>query len=133
MTELRDEGLVTDDPVVAAMFFGGEGILYRSINTTGWHEIERWATLFEHMVRWPQDEHKLLIPYPVVWAAIQPVEGEGCIEDGPGWAGYLVVVTYDKLCIESESDVACYHKRVLNIVTTRSELRDLVRRCKEAL
>ena len=125
MTKLRDEGVMTDDPVVKAMFKGVE-VRERIPLSDVWTNCYLIAEDIGF-------SRIIYIPYSAVWAAIQPVEGEGCIEDGPGWAGYLVVVTYDKLCIESESDVACYHKRVLNIVTTRSELRDLVRRCKEAL
>ena len=119
--ELTDAGLVTSDPVIAASF----------LNEMVFADWARVA--FGHTNDWKEGRlgacdigvFTILIPYPLIKAAYQPVEGEGAIyEDGlvdPSVA--LRVFTYI-------SGSKCYHKKVLNIVTTRAELRELIEVCE---
>jgi hypothetical protein len=57
--------------------------------------------------------------------AIAPVEGEGTVWDFPEkhlWEELVVDKSY-----KQGRNFVCFHKRVLNIVTTRAELREVRR------
>jgi hypothetical protein len=126
MTELQDEGLVTDDPVVAAMFLGKTvGVDDTVFDADVWDDLREITE--DSVRRFIGDDYEgpeILIPYPTVWAVIKPVEGEPFIREAemsPG-IGYTTML---------RPFGPHYHKRVLNIITTWGELRELVRRCKE--
>lgn len=124
MTKHTDEGLVTDDPQIAAMFLGKD-IDVRNANHTGWLFLEPMALI-------GQEEWR--IPYPLVWQAIQPVEGEGYIPDCPAYSLNDDLQVRKNYHTHIIGDPDCWHKRIhkriLNIITTRIELRELVKRCK---
>jgi len=124
MTRYDDAGLVTDDPVVAAMFLGwpGDGHVYRihsqkeqfDLGDAGWCKT-------------------VTIPWPLVYEAIQPVEGEGCVYDYPTYdvlQNPLTVYLYRGLVDMGNVENRHYHKRVLNLITTRAELRELVAKAR---
>ena len=130
MIELHDTGLVTSDPVIASMFLGKK---IRALDGE-W----RLMTIDEDGDFWigkfGDDEPetcvtRITIPYPLVREAYQPVEGEGFVFDHPDEP------LYTPLNVEIDipgHPYAAYHKRVLNIVTSRAELRELVAKCQEA-
>jgi hypothetical protein len=123
MTEYTKEGLVTDDPQIVVMFYGAD-IQYKSLAAMRWHEINTWKDFFEHLIRWRQDEYRALIPWPIAREAYQPIQGEGFVTDSERfetWRTLDVKANYRGGCSY------CYHKRILNIITTRSELRELVK------
>ena len=138
MIKLTDEGLVTDEAQVAAMFLGetldeGSRYLFYEIGTrkpggsADFGIVDDEAT--EDAAHYSLN---ITIPYPLVKTAIQPVEGEAYIEDGQGYllSDFLSVYRiYHK--DERRLETASVHKRVLNIVTTRGELRELVAKCEE--
>lgn len=68
---------------------------------------------------------------PTVAAAIEPVEGEGYVLDTVCHSLTDPLTIYTDLIPDAYRERSnCYHKRVLNIVTTRAELRDIVGRCE---
>jgi hypothetical protein len=77
---------------------------------------------------------EIVIPWPLVWQAIQPVEGEGCVDDSEQYRinAPLDVAHYLSTLPQKEGmwEIEYYHKRVLNIITTRAELRDLVEKAR---
>ena len=115
MTRYEKEGLVTDDPLIAALFF--DKILEkRDWEDGGWMKI--------HIGFVNRDTYR--IHWPTVWEIIQPVEDEGYIEDFNIYTNNILLsikAVYPKYVSNSKG---YYHKRVLNIVTTRAELRELV-------
>lgn len=132
--ELTDEGLVTSDPVIAAMFLGkniseDSGLL--SITDDDDTPFVVRYTNGDEAPYWD-----ILIPYPLVRESYQPVEGEGYVVDSPAlpleqtlgvwWTNEPAAV------MRRHPDIKCYHKNVLNIVTTRAELRELVSKCEES-
>ncbi len=124
MIKLTKVGLVTDEAQVASMFLVGqdeEGI--RVVGISGVNVTHLGAQC------WP-----ITIPWPTVKAAIQPVEGEGFVGDAPELDrfGLTVYQNYNEYEREALIYWKLYHKRVLNIVTTRAELRDLVKHVEEA-
>jgi hypothetical protein len=129
---LTDAGLVTSDPVIAAMFLGEEicddcqlaWIWYNQYGNRGFTIADR---------EWHEtDAEQITIPRSLVKAAIQAVEGEGYVTDHIEFSDEKPLIVYTDLPHISEQDAfSYYHKRVLNIVTTRTELRELVSRCKE--
>jgi len=133
MTRYDDAGLVTDDPVAAAMFIGREVKCLRWLDETApldgvadgiWYW---WADSFLE-----QEDLPVLIPWPTVWAAIQPVEGEGYTFDYPDYSlsQELSVVPNYHGAVSLPFKTDYFHKRVLNIVTTRAELRELVEKAR---
>jgi len=130
MIKLTNEGLVTDEAQVAVMFWDGKGVLgQNSLIQERWHSIGDWAQFIYNMIEGNKcgDEYKVLIPYPLVKAAYQPVEGEGYVIDNADFDTWplSLLTPWFKVGIGER----CYHKRVLNIVTTRGELRELVAKC----
>ncbi len=139
---LTDAGLVTSDPVIAAMFLEGQKIDF-------WNAINEWFDGWLARITWRKEcpfettqdvpykkvAEKIRIPRSLVWAAIQPVEGEGCVVDSSPALDdeNLRVLCYPNPLTGSKLDVRFYHKRVLNLVTTRAELRELVAKCQPAV
>jgi hypothetical protein len=131
---LTDEGLQTSDAVIGSMFLGKDIKGCRLVSVVG----DRWFGYEEHLTAGdgvPRYINRITIPWPTVREAIQPVEWEGCVlddtfyESSIGWP--LNVKTYNGIP-DRFKQASAYHKRVLNIVTTRAELRELVARCEEA-
>ena len=127
--ELTDSGLVTSDPVIASMFLGKDMMGGRliSIKHNKLFELEVYETIGNR----PLFVGTNAIPYPLVREAYQPVEGEGYVIDWPTLDEDMpfCIAVFEGLL---GKDFLCYHKRVLNIVTTRAELRELVAKCQEA-
>jgi hypothetical protein len=133
VTKLTDAGLVTDDPVIASMFLG-ENIEFMYNEVDSQPAKGKLVLIGDDMGAYFEREGKtwqydaVLIPYPLIKAAIQPVEGEGYVYDDDELTEYVDIVVlpnYRPRPVEG-----CYHKRVLNIVTTRAELRELIGRCE---
>lgn len=133
MIRLDKEGLTTDDPVIASGFLHCKikGCKLTGISV-GWADGKTRFYL--------QDGGKditqltITIPYPTVLALIQPIEGKAFVAIHPLDSGELapsIMISYQKDWGEGTS-ARCYHKRVLNIVTTRAELRELIDKCQEA-
>ena len=133
--ELTDAGLVTSDPVIASMFLGKRvGFLYNDVDSIS--EYGQFVQLGYDAGPYFQRQHytwqydKILIPYPLVREAYQPVEGEGYVHDHDAYETEELSVM--PLTGETHRPGRIYHKRILNIVTIRAELRDLVAKCEEA-
>ena len=64
--------------------------------------------------------------------AYQPVEGEGCVYDSRRLehGNVPLRVIYYRKPKKPESHEYWYHKCILNIVTARAELRELVEKCE---
>jgi hypothetical protein len=124
--KLTDEGLVTSDPVIAAMFLNEAVELFYKGAWWKWTIEEDGAAYLHETIR---------IPYPLVWEAIQPVEGEGYFvlkhdiyfqkeanEESP-----FYVISFPEKGIKTENVVrAC----PLTTSKTIGELRALVSKCK---
>lgn len=116
---LTPDGLVTSDPMITAMFWGWqwEGKVYRIHSQKEQFDLGKAGWCIE-----------VTIPRRLVSEVIEPVEGEGFLIDLPANEGELkVFAPYPPM----SPALGHYHKRVLNIVTTRAELRTLVAWCKE--
>ena len=130
MIKLTDEGLVTDEAQVAVMFWDGKGVLgQNSLIQERWHSIGDWAQFIYNMIEGNKcgDEYKVLIPYPLVKAAYQPVEGEAAFRlsfhEDYELPTYFIYDEHDK----------GLHVKVCPITTgkTVGELRELVAKCEE--
>ena len=124
--ELTDKGLVTADPQIVAGYLGAnltDG--WGSLNI--WHESEEWGFTLRNGEGEEKEVDEITIPYPLIWQEIQPVKGEGFVRFYRlhPFAELIVYQNYN-----GQDDV--FHKRVLNIVTTRAELRDLVKHVEAA-
>jgi len=110
MIEYTDAGLVTDDPVVIETIKPHGPGTYR-VNKRNW-----------------------LYPWPAVWAAIQPVEGEGAIADHENYPGAVSFTVEIYAGEHAYHHTNMYHMHVLLLLKqpTRAELRELVGRCKDA-
>ncbi len=120
MIKHTKEGLVTDEAQALAAYLGKVVLL--------WQDRE-WikGILDGDDLGW----RKVCIPWPTVKAAIQPIEGEGYI------CVYRKTPDHEPLFVQPnyahpEPQFAYFHKRVLNIVTTRAELRELIKHIEEA-
>jgi len=137
MTEYRDAGLVTDDPVIAAIFLGKDILVGTLTDVTydlslSYPIFRYWRSSYDLSCAYmEQHDIEVTIPWPAVWAAIQPVEGEGYVFDMP-WSAGLAHLEIEGRYIGVPAKGA-YHKRVLNIVTSRAELRELVGRCRREI
>jgi len=127
-------GLVTDDPVIAVNFIDEEIEFFEdghwrmavleSVDGAG-----ATVRIAEGYARYPEI---VRIPRPVVCELMQPVEGEGYVEDDsytPNAVALLVEAGYRLDAVNAAMPIPkrYYHKRILNIVTTRADLRELVR------
>jgi hypothetical protein len=120
MTRYDVDGLTTDDPVVKVMAYLVAPETLRQETATGGVTYYSKFDLINSVI--------LRIPWPTVWAAIQPVEGEGFVADHPVYN--TEALTVERLTGETYRKTDLYHKRVLNIVTTRAELRELVEKAR---
>ena len=131
MIRFNKEGLTTDDPQVAAMFLDAQ--IDGAYTLTGMYaggDFDVYDNVSEKILTIGD----ILIEYPTVLSAIQPVEGEGYILDFPteNESARFVVWAHYRHMDGKRSTFFYYHKRVLNIVTTRGELREFIERCQEA-
>lgn len=138
--ELTNKGLITNDPIIAAMFLKMEIPLFDTEITCGILSRE-WSIHTDGGFTVPcsYDYNELdyfdniLISYEILWDRIQPVIGEGCVVDSDLWPDALNVITvdlYDKIYQEHQI-IKCYHIRLLNITSIRSDIRKLVEKCEE--
>lgn len=123
MIQYTEAGLVTDNPVVAAMFFGKDlgGNTLRDILWSTIGKGPRYIVRYKHGDILSAD---ICIPWSVVREAIAPVEGEGYICDNKAYSEDSPLTVYS--CCFNIKESRIYHKRILSIVTTRTELRKLV-------
>ena len=135
MIRFGKDGITTDEATIAAMFLDERIEMYWhgawcliplyddwdiSVNGFAWSTGEEGYEKLSDMIR---------IPYALVWQAIQPVEGEAFVFD-KDWN-----VEPESLEVDTDYnpkfESPCYHKRVLLIIDTRGELRELIAKCKE--
>lgn len=123
--ELTDNGLVTTAPEILVPHLGKVVSLYqdgewiRGIldgDDLGWREV--------------------CVSYPLIKEAYQPIEGEGYVYDSPVMReteALFIGCSYKptSVVLMRNPDIKYYHKRVLNMVIIRAELRDLVRHVEE--
>jgi hypothetical protein len=137
MTEYTSAGLVTDDPVIAAGFPYGACQFQKDWDSTRMSSIHYLCKInFTKQPRIFIDERgkhfeRICIPWRYIERAIQPIEGEGFVIDSNIFDGaerLLVLPNYEAK-VYGHYNYAV-HKRVLNIVTTRAELRELVKWAK---
>jgi len=130
MIKLIDEGLVIDEAQVAVMFLHKDEIKYRMqfIDTrrSQWFPITDFNAWARPIERIREGTMQILIPYPLVKAAYQPVEGEAifafCDEDEDGWSPrYGIGVRW--------AHYTCVLACPLTTGKTVGELRELVERC----
>lgn len=137
MIKYIDEGLVTDEVQVASMFLGeslyGGRMLFYGINRaeTPYGDTEFMFVDLEATEDAECLKLEILIRWPLVEAAIEPVEGEPSVIDeqwidAEKFPGLCVHHTWPPARPWEQGDAKGYHKRVLNIVTTRAELRELI-------
>ena len=106
MIKYEPESLLTDDPVIAVTIMTA----LKRYDRDGLHpRCDRY--------------HTYIFSWAEVDVAIQPVEGEGYICDNVGFINRPLAVFSD---YQRNGEDSYYHKRALNIVTTRAELRELV-------
>jgi len=139
MTKYTDEGLVTDDAVVAAMFWGTLFVRVRHVYIDAppaiWSEepiIIEWRLVIDDLQK---GLLQILIPYPLVKEAIQPVEGEGQFyvpsNRDAGDQPIYVFAKHMKVAYADDGDFPCALKLAVNPLTTGKtvgELRELVER-----
>ncbi len=140
MIKYTDEGLVlTDEDVIAASMFFGKWV---SLQTEAdCEEPEHWedGTLLRLEENVPPfgitrdidggteqlSGDKLCVAWPIVKAAIEPVEGEGYIR-------FYRMYPFAEIVVHQNynGQMNCYHMRVLFLLKepTRAELRELVER-----
>ena len=122
--ELTDAGLVTDEATIKTMYWK------YSVSLLVGGEFD--GPCFQRSVAY-LDKSIIRIPWPTVWQSIQPVEGEGyvCVDNCPDYNGALIIQSdYQRPPVGFGYEY--YHKRVLLIIDTRGELRELVSKCEEA-
>lgn len=133
MIEYTNEGIITDKPEIAVNVWGVKEVLYNNRFTQErWHKIINWEWVMRILCEFNKEEGAIiLVPYSVVWDRIQPVKGEGYIFDWPSDIDVNQEFNIHPEWSGIKGD-GCYHKRVLNMITARDELRNLVSRIKEA-
>ncbi len=131
MIKHTKEGLVTDEAQVAVMFL--EKAVLRWTKRARKKLLTLVAIREEFFYVGGQYATQITIPWPTVKAAIQPVEGEAFVVVHPMDSGELVPDLITTFRNHWARDTIFCHKRVLNIVTTRAELRELIKHIEEAL
>lgn len=136
MISYEKDGIVTDDPVVAAMF------LTCRIKQPSWDDTDFCALdgvsddcwLWWNDGMFEAENYPIFIPYPVVWEVIKPVEGEGYVFDHDDYQdSYPLFISPNCPTFSLTPKEHRYHKRILNLITTHAELRELVARCEEVM
>ena len=77
MTKYTETGLVTDEPSIAVLFYGKDGITYTTNEMERYHAKE-WSELIVRLAG-PygiEDGVKIRIPWTLVAEKLKPVEGE---------------------------------------------------------
>ncbi len=126
--ELTKDGMVTSDPVIAAMFLG-ENCTFSGFKLS---EVEYSSTYGYWFVdEKGQRSVSITIPCAALKSAITPVEGERCVFNYDSWAGWFddnILIQIEKQRIEEGSPISPrqYHWHVLLFCETRGELRELL-------
>ena len=139
MIKYTDEGIVTDEAQVAVMFLGKrievEGVAgdFLPVKSAEWYIVAdgfMWNTPPKGFC---DVTHRILIPYPLVKEAYQPIEGEGYVYDASDLKEGSAMEVFSRFDPDPrrhgmDKTRMFYHKRVLNIITTRGELWELIER-----
>lgn len=150
MTKYTDEGLVTDDPVISAMFLGkeAEGEIEYECGTACTPSgcpghvafIEGAISALTEdgicMMTPYEDQDPMLsirIPWPTVFKKLKPVEGEAWIglSHEKDHSGFAVYSAYEDSFIRHYR--YRYNWRVINICQTYGQLRELLRYREEGV
>ena len=122
---LTDKGMVTNDLVIMATVIGSR-VLWTNNLMDGWADVVCCGMLIDEVRQ--TKGGKITIPYTALKSAIVPVEGEACVWNHPGHAGYeaLVLLTRGQMEDEEEDkNDAFYNWCVINICQTYGDLREL--------
>lgn len=138
LTKLVDDGILTNDPGIASIALGENITSGRILSEIRAADGKCAYFILKSRSGAETTVYAITIPFSLIWKKIQPVKG------GPVVVDSIVTNLDSELVVWWEFNDVCaalgrdkskkrtyYHKWVLNIVTTRAELRELVLRCED--